>query len=70
MAKEEVVTVNGFKITSVSLAKETVKIVLVAAKDEITAGTYNIGDVFQSLAITQLAEMPIQFGVLMNGDDE
>lgn len=64
------VTVCGFKIKNVSLAKETVKITIVASKDEITAGVHDLGDVFKALAVNQLAEHPLQFGVLMSGDDE
>lgn len=67
--KDEVIKVCGMKISKVSMSKDKVTITLSCNKDELTAGVTPFDQIIGGFATVQLAEYPVEMGLLIRKEE-
>ena len=56
--------VQGFKVETFLVKKDEIKLVLKASKDEIRAGTLNIGDVLSMLELHSTSDFGVELSLV------
>jgi hypothetical protein len=56
--------VQGFKVDSFLVKPDEIKLVLKASKDDVRAGTFNMGDILSWLELHSTADCPIELSLM------
>jgi hypothetical protein len=70
MANTNTQPVQGFKVQAFMVKKDEVKLTLVASKDEVRAGTYDLGDVLKLLELHSSSDFPIELTLVTTEPDQ
>ena len=62
------IVICGLKLGTITATKESIKIVLSASKEDITAQGFDLGEIISVLTINQTAERPVEISALA-GDE-
>jgi hypothetical protein len=66
MADKKIQTqlVQGFRVGSFLVKKDEVKLVLVASKEDVRAGDYNLGDVLSMLELHSTSDYNVELSLV------
>lgn len=60
MANRNTQPVQGFKVATFTVKKDTIDLKLTAEKDEVTAGEYDLGDVLKMLELHSTSDYTVE----------